>query len=224
MSRSFKTAVVAVVALGLALPYSLSAAADQTELAVVQTSDPQLTSALNVAVSRAEAKAKRAQKAARARYKAKHKISTPALGRLSADFGDKGGNWSVRHTGIDFDADYGSPVRSVMKGTVIASGYHPAYGNVVVVRTKIGGDIWYAHLSKIKKKMRYGKKVRSGQLIGYVGSTGNSTGSHLHLEVRRGDYPVDPAKFLWGKHKGKIKKMKIPAWAYQDGVAHLDDI
>lgn len=224
MQRWFRSAVVALVALGLALPYSISAAADEAELVVARTSDPEITAALKIVADRKEAKDRRAAKAARNRAKARKKISTPAGGFLSANFGARGGYWSVRHTGIDFDADYGTPVKAVMKGTVIKTGYDHAYGNFVVIRTKVGGDIWYAHLSRIKKKMKYGKPVQSGQTIGYVGSTGNSTGTHLHLEVRRNDYPVDPAKFLWGKHKGKIDKMPIPDWAYGSGIAHLDDL
>lgn len=164
----------------------------------------------------------RKKRAESSRKRAIRKISTPAGGGLSARFGETSRYWSVRHTGIDFDANYGTSVLNVMKGEVIYTGYAGAYGYLVVVRTVRGGDIWYAHLSSIK--VNRGQLVGSGQRLGYVGSTGNSTGSHLHLEVRKNDYPVDPAEFLWGKHKGKIKKMKIPAWAYGDGIQHLNDL
>lgn len=164
----------------------------------------------------------RKKRAETARKRSIRKISTPAGGGLSARFGESSRYWSVRHTGIDFDANYGTSVVNVMKGTVIYTGYAGAYGNLVVVRTVRGGDIWYAHLSDITVKR--GQLIGSGQRIGYVGSTGNSTGSHLHLEVRKNDYPIDAAEFLWGKHKGKIKKMKIPSWAYSDGIQHLNDL
>lgn len=164
----------------------------------------------------------RKKRAESSRKRSIRKISTPAGGRLSARFGESGRYWSVRHTGIDFDASYGASVVNVMKGKVVFKGYAGAYGYLVVVRTVRGGDIWYAHLSDITVKT--GQLVGSGQRIGYVGSTGNSSGSHLHLEVRKNDLPVDPAEFLWGKHKGKIKKMKVPAWAYGDGIQRLSDL
>jgi murein DD-endopeptidase MepM/ murein hydrolase activator NlpD len=149
-------------------------------------------------------------------------MTLPTSGRVSASFGETSRYWSVRHTGIDFDASYGASVKNLMKGTVIKTGYDGAYGYFVVVRTVRGGDIWYAHLSDID--VRTGQKVASGKLLGNVGSTGNSTGSHLHLEVRKNDYPIDPAQFLWGKNKGKISKMKIPDWAFGTNIAHLGDL
>ncbi|MDR9756945.1 MAG: M23 family metallopeptidase [Thermoanaerobacterales bacterium] len=100
------------------------------------------------------------------------------------------------HTGIDIGAPHGSPVVSVQDGYVVFRGNMGAYGNVVLIEH---GDCrtFYAHLSRINVKA--GEKVRAGQKIGEVGSTGLSTGPHLHFEVRAGqnrtEY-LDPAKYL----------------------------
>lgn len=110
--------------------------------------------------------------------------------RLTARFGQYG-LWSSAHTGLDFAASYGSPIRAVAGGTVTSAGYDGAYGNKTVITLEDGTEIWYAHQSSYA--VSYGESVRAGDVIGYVGSTGNSTGAHLHLEVRPGGGdPVDP--------------------------------
>ncbi|MBD8868628.1 M23 family metallopeptidase [Nocardioides donggukensis] len=115
--------------------------------------------------------------------------------RLSATFGQSSGLWANTHTGLDFAADYGSPVASVTNGTVTSVGYEGSYGNKVTVTTDDGEELWYAHLSGFAVSV--GEEVRSGEVLGYVGSTGNSTGNHLHLEVRPGaGDPVDPFSAL----------------------------
>ena len=143
-------------------------------------------------------------------------------GSVSASFGDRSRYWSVRHTGIDYNANYGDRVKAVLAGKVVFTGRAGAYGNLIVIKAKSGATVWYAHLSDINVKK--GKKVKRSQFIGRVGSTGNSTGAHLHLEIRRNDYPIDPAKFLLGKHRGKINKMKIPSWAYGSGIQHFSGL
>lgn len=111
--------------------------------------------------------------------------------RLSATFGQSSGLWANTHTGLDFAASSGSPIGSVTNGTVTFVGYDGSYGNKVVVTTDDGEEIWYAHLSAYAVSV--GDTLRSGEVLGYVGSTGNSTGPHLHLEVRPGaGDPVDP--------------------------------
>lgn len=118
----------------------------------------------------------------------------PVLGfRLTAGFGEYG-LWSSAHTGQDFAAPYGTPVRSVGDGEVISAGYDGAYGNKVVVRHEDGTVTWYCHLSSFEQTSG---KVKAGDVIGRVGSTGNSTGDHVHLEVRPGDGdPVEPLTWL----------------------------
>lgn len=103
--------------------------------------------------------------------------------RLSAKFNQRGGYWSSgRHTGLDFAAPRGTRVDAVADGKVVFAGHAGAYGKAVIVKHKSGKRSLYAHLARIKTKK--GKQVRSGQKIGKVGSTGNTTGPHLHFEIR----------------------------------------
>jgi murein DD-endopeptidase MepM/ murein hydrolase activator NlpD len=110
---------------------------------------------------------------------------------ITARFGYSSSLWSSTHTGLDFAAPYGTPVVSVANGVVRSTGYDGSYGNKVVIAHEDGTETWYAHLSAIT--VSPGESVNGGDLIGNVGSTGNSTGDHLHLEVRPGaGDPVDP--------------------------------
>ena len=110
---------------------------------------------------------------------------------LTAGFGDCSGLWSHCHTGLDFAAPTGTPIHSVANGTVTSVGYEGAYGNQTIVTLDDGTEIWYCHQNEFAVSV--GDRVTQGQLIGYVGSTGNTTGPHLHLEVRPGGGdPVDP--------------------------------
>jgi murein DD-endopeptidase MepM/ murein hydrolase activator NlpD len=109
---------------------------------------------------------------------------------LTARFGDSG-LWANLHTGLDFNGDEGDPIYSVATGTVTAVGYDGAYGNKTVVTLKDGTEIWYCHQNTLLVDL--GEEVRGGDQIGTIGSTGNVTGSHLHLEVRPGGGdPIDP--------------------------------
>ncbi|MEE1929904.1 M23 family metallopeptidase [Streptomyces sp. TRM 70351] len=116
--------------------------------------------------------------------------------RLSAGYAASGSRWAGRHTGQDFAVRTGTPVRAVGAGTVVRAGYAGAFGNRVVVRHGDGFETYYAHLSVLQTGA--GQRVRAGQQIGLSGSTGNSSGPHLHFEVRpsgaaRG---VDPVPWL----------------------------
>jgi murein DD-endopeptidase MepM/ murein hydrolase activator NlpD len=115
---------------------------------------------------------------------------------LTATFGESSYLWSTVHTGLDFAASEGAPIVSVATGTVTSTKYDGAYGNKTVVTSEDGTEIWYCHLSS--QTAQRGEVVAPGQPIGTVGSTGNVTGPHLHLEVRpRGRDPVDPvAEFV----------------------------
>ena len=114
---------------------------------------------------------------------------------LTARFGECSGLWAYCHTGLDFAAPSGTPIQSVAAGVVTEAGWGGAYGNRTVVTLKDGTELWYCHQLDIS--VRPGDTVAAGQVIGRVGSTGNSTGPHLHLEVRPGGGDaVDPAKAL----------------------------
>ena len=120
----------------------------------------------------------------------------PVVGfRLTGRFGASSSLWSSTHTGLDFAAPDGTEIRAVAAGEVVSVGYDGAYGNKTVLQLADGTVLWYAHQSGTTVSV--GQQVAPGELIGYVGSTGNVTGSHLHLEVRPGDGdPVDPAGWL----------------------------
>ncbi|HET7690350.1 MAG TPA: M23 family metallopeptidase [Nocardioidaceae bacterium] len=114
--------------------------------------------------------------------------------RITATFGNTG-LWAGTHTGIDFAAPSGTAIRSVTSGVVTEVGYDGAYGNKTVVRMKDGTELWYCHQASLSVSV--GERVMPGDVIGAVGSTGNVTGPHLHLEVRPTlDRPVDPYTVL----------------------------
>lgn len=99
------------------------------------------------------------------------------------------------HTGLDFAAPSGTPIMAVANGVITSTGYEGAYGNQTVQTLEDGMEIWYNHQTSFA--VSPGDVVRAGQVIGYVGSTGNSTGPHLHLEIRPGaGDPVDPYSAL----------------------------
>jgi murein DD-endopeptidase MepM/ murein hydrolase activator NlpD len=110
---------------------------------------------------------------------------------LTARFGDSSGLWSHYHTGLDFAAPSGTPIHAVANGVVSSVGYDGAYGNKTVVTLGDGTELWYCHQTSFA--VTTGQEIHAGDEIGYVGSTGNVTGPHLHLEVRPGGGdPVDP--------------------------------
>jgi murein DD-endopeptidase MepM/ murein hydrolase activator NlpD len=119
--------------------------------------------------------------------------------RLSAKFNQRGRYWSSgRHTGLDFAAPAGTRVDAAASGKVVFAGYAGAYGKAVIVKHVDGKRSLYAHLRKISTKK--GKKVSAGQKIGNVGSTGNSTGPHLHFEVRsKTGKKLNPREYLRGE-------------------------
>ncbi len=121
----------------------------------------------------------------------------PLKGIITSKFGERihplRGLWSF-HRGIDIAAPSGSSVKAIMDGRVLFSGYKEGYGNVVVIEHEGGIITRYAH-NRINL-VRENEVVRKGQVIAEVGSTGFSTGSHLHLEIIKDGKPVDPEGFL----------------------------
>lgn len=111
--------------------------------------------------------------------------------RLSATFGMSSYLWSTVHTGLDFSAPIGSPLYAVANATVTEVGYDGSYGNKTVLTLEDGTEIWYCHQTTMD--VLVGQQVVGGDVIGTVGSTGNSTGPHVHIEVRPGGGgPIDP--------------------------------
>ncbi|CAN7569683.1 M23 family metallopeptidase [Massilia sp. LjRoot122] len=104
------------------------------------------------------------------------------------------GKWKA-HKGVDYAASTGTPIRAVAEGTVDFAGNSGGYGNQVVLKHWSGYSTAYAHMSRFAPGMRKGSKVSQGQVIGYVGSTGWSTGPHLHYEFRVAGQAQNPEKF-----------------------------
>ncbi|UED84920.1 M23 family metallopeptidase [Streptomyces profundus] len=124
---------------------------------------------------------------------------------LSATYGNAGDRWAAKHSGQDFAVPTGTEVNSVHEGTVVKAGGNgagdgPAYGNAVVIEHTDGTFTQYAHLSEVD--VAVGDEVETGEKIALSGNTGNSSGPHLHFEVRTSaDYgtAVDPMEFLRGE-------------------------
>ncbi|MFF0446065.1 M23 family metallopeptidase [Streptomyces sp. NPDC004609] len=120
---------------------------------------------------------------------------------LSAGFGSGGARWARRHTGQDFAVDIGTPVRSAGAGRVLSVSCGGAFGIQIIVAHPGGYYTQYAHLASVA--VDQGERVRTGQRIGQAGTTGNSTGPHLHFEVRLTPYlgsGVDPEE--WFRERG----------------------
>lgn len=115
----------------------------------------------------------------------------PVSGPVTSEYGYR---WGRQHAGIDIGAGTGTPIRASKGGTVIYSGSMSGYGNVVVVDHGGGFSTLYAHMSRVGASD--GQSVGQGQVIGYVGSTGNSTGPHLHFETRVNGSPQNPRRYL----------------------------
>ena len=118
-----------------------------------------------------------------------------AFSRVSSGFSNRihpiSGKWKA-HKGIDYAAPTGTPIRAAGDGTVDFAGVGNGYGNMVVLKHWNNYSTAYAHMSRIGAGMRKGAKVSQGQVIGYVGSTGWSTGAHLHYEFRVANVARDP--------------------------------
>jgi murein DD-endopeptidase MepM/ murein hydrolase activator NlpD len=101
-----------------------------------------------------------------------------------------------QHQGVDYGAPTGTPVSAIADGTVTMARWNGGYGNFVQLRHSGGLVSCYGHLSRYGAGVKAGRSVRQGQTVGYVGTTGLSTGPHLHFEVRRGGKPVNPLKVI----------------------------
>lgn len=123
-------------------------------------------------------------------------MRTPINGaRLSSGYGMRRHpilGYSRMHRGTDFAAPTGTPILAAGEGTVVRASPFGSYGNYIRIRHGDGYETSYAHLSRFARGMRTGMRVRQGQVIGYVGTTGRSTGPHLHYEVMRRGQQVNP--------------------------------
>jgi murein DD-endopeptidase MepM/ murein hydrolase activator NlpD len=117
----------------------------------------------------------------------------PVPGPIGDPFGAPRNGYT--HTGVDFPEPEGTPIGAAGVGTVIYAAYNGGgYGNLVVIQHRLGYTSWYGHMSRITAYV--GEDVVGGTRIGYVGSTGDATGPHLHFEVRHYDTPINPVPLL----------------------------
>jgi len=124
-------------------------------------------------------------------------VGTPLSGNINAGFGyrkDPFNSRSAFHSGVDIDAAYGEAVVTTADGVVERAGWQKGYGKTVIIKHGGGYETLYGHLSKIM--VEDGQDVKVGDKIGYAGSTGRSTGPHLHYEVIKNGKNLDPVKYL----------------------------
>jgi murein DD-endopeptidase MepM/ murein hydrolase activator NlpD len=120
----------------------------------------------------------------------------PVGGAIAAGFGWRTNPWPEFHKGLDLEANYGDMVRAAAAGTVASAGWDGGYGNKVDIDHGNGYHTWYCHLSRMA--VSPGQRVTKGAPIAYVGSTGESTGPHLHYQVMYAGAAIDPQPFLNG--------------------------
>lgn len=121
----------------------------------------------------------------------------PVVGEITSRFGERLDPFrgeGAFHSGLDIASHYGDPIRATADGVVIEVGRHEGYGRLVVVDHGFGVTTWYAHLSGYNAEV--GMTVKAGDVIGYEGDSGRSTGAHLHYEVRINNTPVNPWRYL----------------------------
>lgn len=119
----------------------------------------------------------------------------PAQGNISSRYGAREAIRDHTHQGLDIAAKTGTPIKAAAEGEIIFSGTMGGYGNLIIIDHGNGIKTYYGHCSKLYKKK--GSIVKAGDKIAAVGSTGNSTGPHLHFEIRKNGVYVNPAKYLF---------------------------
>jgi murein DD-endopeptidase MepM/ murein hydrolase activator NlpD len=119
------------------------------------------------------------------------RFAAPVPGGIGDRYGPRGDRF---HSGVDFPVARGTRVNAAGRGCVVFAGWNDGYGKLVVIQHRLGMTSWYAHLARIT--VRKGRCVVAGNRVGLVGSTGHSTGPHLHFELRLRDATVDPVSGL----------------------------
>jgi murein DD-endopeptidase MepM/ murein hydrolase activator NlpD len=121
----------------------------------------------------------------------------PVMGHITDSFGERLDPFSGEgafHTGVDVASDYGAPVHATADGIVTIAENHAGYGRLVVIDHGFGITTWYAHLSSFSGIA--GQRVKRGEVVGYTGISGRSTGPHVHYEVRVNNAPVNPWRYM----------------------------
>lgn len=124
-------------------------------------------------------------------------LGTPLLGKINSGFGYRRDPFNSRsgfHSGVDIDANPGQRVAATAEGVIEVAGWYGSYGKTVIIRHKYGYQTLFGHLSRVDVKK--GQEVKVGDVIGRVGSTGRSTGPHLHYEVMKNGKKINPISYL----------------------------
>ncbi len=174
----------------------VSALASRRQDAQMQTSALQGRAEAQARAARdAKRKAEAAAKAkAKAEREAKRWVRPIHVWNITSGFGYR---WGAMHEGIDLAAPTGTPLYAMSKGRVLRAGWQNSFGNKVEIQYWDGSVVWYAHMSRID--VYAGQSVMPGQVVGAVGNTGHSFGSHLHFEVQAttsGDHALNPVPWL----------------------------
>lgn len=169
---------------------------------VVYTQDREVTknavevaSAINSAETKVTEVAKENQRIKDATFNGVYFAVKPISGTITSRFG---ANESIRdhtHKGMDIAAPNGTPIKAAADGTITYSGWMNGYGNLIIISHGNGVQTYYGHCSKLY--LSEGKKVKAGDVIAAVGSTGNSTGNHLHFEIRKNGSQINPQRYLY---------------------------
>ncbi|GHH95347.1 M23 family metallopeptidase [Streptomyces capillispiralis] len=178
-----------------------AAAAEKEAAEAVAKAEKEAKAKAAAAKKKAEEEARKKAEAERLAALAKQYALPTSSYTLSSTFMQAGAYWSSGyHTGLDFAAPTGTLIKAVHTGTITSAGWDGSYGYKTVLTLDDGTEIWYAHQSSISVSV--GQKVSTGDVIGRVGSTGNSTGAHLHLEVHPGGSTSGVDPLAWLRDKG----------------------
>ncbi len=149
-----------------------------------------------VAVASAEKKvAKELQKMENSSVNGVYLAQKPITGIITSRFGSMESIRSFPHNGLDIAAPYGTKIKAASDGKVTFSGWQGSYGNLIIVDCGNGVNIYYGHCSKLLAKV--GTKIKAGDILAEVGSTGNSTGNHLHFEIQINGVSVNPQNYIY---------------------------
>lgn len=199
--------------LGIVEIYTTDFNATSTEEATAVLNELKIAKVNEYETKKAEEEARKAEEAKKALSVAKAKsyattttaapsgnlngmqLSIPVTGSISSRFGSRGSSRSSAHTGLDISTSRGTGIRPISAGTVTYSGFKGSYGNLIIIDHGNGVESYYAHCDALYVSV--GQSVDTNTTIGAVGSTGNSTGPHLHLEIRIGGSPVNPQSYLY---------------------------
>lgn len=168
---------------------------DKKDVDTVKVAKKTINKAIETAVEKKE------KEEAKKRERESHTVQgvylqvTPVSGIITSRFGNRESIRSSGHTGLDIAAPYGTAIKAAASGTVKFAGYSGGYGYVVKMSHGNGIETYYGHCSKLY--VSTGQKIEAGDTIAAVGSTGNSTGNHLHFEVRVNGSEVNPQNYLY---------------------------